>query len=68
MKDLHNKHCIRKSLVLTLVKQRQSFIEPCFIMLITIICLLMGKKADTFKADTENVNFPSQFCLGSISE
>ena len=37
-------------------------------MLIIVICLLMGKKADTFKADTENVNFPSQFCLGSISE
>ena len=30
-------------------------------MLITFICLLMGKKADTFKADTENVNFLLNF-------
>ena len=37
-------------------------------MLITVICLLTGKKADMFKADTENVNFPSHFCLGNISE
>ena len=68
MKDLHNKHCIKKSLVFALVKQRQNFIWACFIMLITVICLLTGKKADMFKADTENVNFPSHFCLGNISE
>ena len=37
-------------------------------MLITAICLLMGKKADMFKADSENVNFSSQFCLGSMSQ
>ena len=36
------------------------------IMLI-VICLLMEKKSFKFKADDKNVNFPFQFCLGSIS-
>ena len=33
---------------------------------ISIICFLM-KTIFKFKADNKNVNFPSQFCLGSIS-
>ena len=27
----------------------------------------MEKKSLNFKADNKNINFPSQFCLGSIS-
>ena len=27
-----------------------------------------GKEISKFKADNENVNFPTQFCLGSISD
>ena len=37
-------------------------------MLIVVICLLMEKKyLIKFKDDNKNVNFPTQFCLGSIS-
>ena len=35
-------------------------------MLIAIIFLLI-EKVFKFKADNKNVNFPTQFCLGSIS-
>ena len=27
-----------------------------------------GKEISKFKADNKNVNFPTQFCLGSISD
>ena len=37
------------------------------IILIIAICLLTEKKYFKFKADNKNVNFPGQFCLGSIS-
>ena len=30
--------------------------------------LVNGKELFKFKADTRNVNFPTQFCLGSISD
>ena len=36
-------------------------------MLIIVICVLMEKKPFKFKAENKNVNFPTQFCLGSIS-
>ena len=36
-------------------------------MLIIVISLLM-EKILKFKADNKNVNFPTQFCLGSISD
>ena len=36
-------------------------------MLIMVICFLMEKKVFKFKADNKNVNFSTQFCLGSIS-
>ena len=29
--------------------------------------LVNGKEIFKFKADNKNVNFPTQFCLGSIS-
>ena len=32
-----------------------------------IICVLMKKKIYKFKADKKNVNFPTQCCLGSLS-
>ena len=34
---------------------------------ILVICLLTETKSLKFKADNGNVNFPIQFCLGSIS-
>ena len=36
-------------------------------MLIIVICLLMERKYLNFKPTIKNVNFPTQFCLGSIS-
>ena len=30
--------------------------------------LVNGKERIKFKADNKNVNFPTQFCLGSISD
>ena len=36
-------------------------------MLIIVICLLMEKKSLNLKVDNKNVNFPTQFCLGSTS-
>ena len=36
-------------------------------MLIIVICLLMEKKSLSLKGDNENVNFPTQFCFGNIS-
>ena len=36
-------------------------------MLVIVICLLVEKKSLNLKPKTNNVNFPTQFCLGSIS-
>ena len=36
--------------------------------LIIVICLLMEKNAFKFRADNRNVNFPTQFRLGSITD
>ena len=58
----------KKSLVLILVKQTQNISWGYNIMLIIVICLLMKKKSFEFKANTKNVNFPTQYCLGSISK
>ena len=44
-----------KSLVLILVKQIQSFL------------FVNGKEIYKFKANNKNINFPTQFCLGSKS-
>ena len=44
----------RKSLVLTLVKQRKNFAQGCIAVVIMVIFLITGKKS-------------TQFCLGSIS-
>ena len=37
-----------------------------FCFMIVVICLLMKKKIFKFKAESRNVNFPTQFCLGSM--
>ena len=55
----------RKNLALILVNQTQNFVWVYIIMLIIVICLLMENKSFKFKDD--NVNFLTQFCLGSIS-
>ena len=39
----------RKSLVLTLIKQRENFVQVCIIMLIAVICLLMVEKSINLK-------------------
>ena len=36
-------------------------------MLVIVICLLMEKKSLSLKPTKKNVNFPTQFCLGSSS-
>ena len=57
----------RKLLVLILVKSRQTFAWVYIIRVIIVICLLMKNKYFKFKADNKNVNFPTEFCLGSVS-
>ena len=57
----------RKSLVLTLLKQIQNFVWILTIMLIIVNCLLMEKKSLNYKVHDKNINFPTQFCLQSIS-
>ena len=56
----------RKSLSLVLVRQKQNFTSVYITFMIIVICLLTKKKS-VFKADNNNVIFPTQFCLGSIS-
>ena len=36
-------------------------------MLIIVIFFVNGKEIFKFKTDNKNVNFPTQFCLGSVS-
>ena len=42
-----------------LVHQKKNFV--------LILLFVNGKEIFKFKADSKNVNFPAQFCLGSIS-
>ena len=53
-------------LVLILVKLTQNFNRGCIIMLIIVISV-NGKEIFKFKAHKKNFNFPTWFCLGSIS-
>ena len=54
--------CQIKSLVLIILNQKQNFAWVCIIILIIVTCLLIEKKSLNL-----NVNFPTQFRLGSIS-
>ena len=56
-----------KSLLLILVNKTQNLSGVCIIMLVIVIFFVNGKGIFKFKADNENVNFITQFCLGSIS-
>ena len=56
-----------KSLLLILVNKTQNLSWVCIIMLVIVIFFVNGKGIFKFKADNENVNFITQFCLGSIS-
>ena len=56
-----------KSLLLILVNKTQNLSWVCNIMLVVVIFFVNGKGIFKFKADNENVNFITQFCLGSIS-
>lgn len=57
----------RKSLVLNLEKQRQNFPWVCILMLIVAIYSLT-EKIYKFKADNKDVDFPTKFHFGDISE
>ena len=52
---------LEKSLVLILVKQRQNYAWACITMVITVICLLTGKKSirlkQIIKMPTFQINF-----------
>ena len=67
----------RKTLVLSLVKQTQSFVKwlqrdsakfclSLYYNADNSYLFVNGKEIFKFKADNKNVNFPAQFCLGSI--
>ena len=56
-----------KSLLLILVNKTQNLSWVCIIMLVIVIFFVNRKGIFKFKADNENVNFITQFCLGSIS-
>ena len=58
-----------KSLILTLVKERQNVAWVYIILVIIFICLLTEKKSVYLKIknDTKNFNFLTQFCLVSMS-
>ena len=49
------------------MKQKQNFAWVYIILLIIVICLLIEKKSLSLKPTRKNVNFPTQFCLGNIS-
>ena len=57
-----------KSLVLTLVKQTRNFASVYMIMVIYSYLFVNGKEIFKVKADNKNVNYPTQFCLWSISD
>ena len=52
----------KKNLILILVKQKQRFANDDYTYL-----FVNGKEIYKFQAGNKNVNFPSQFFLGSIS-
>ena len=51
----------KKSLVLTLVMQRQNFACVC-------ITIVINKEVYKFKADKKKINFLTQFCPRTISD
>ena len=55
-----------KSLALTLIRQRQNFAWVYIIMAYSYL-FVNGNEILKFKSDNENVNFLTQFCIGSIS-
>ena len=57
----------RKRLVLILVKQTQNFAPVCITTAAIVVYLLMAKKLLTLKSIKNNVNFPIQSYLESIS-
>ena len=46
----------------------KSFVSVCIIMLKIFIFFVNGKEIFKFKADSKNVNFPTRFFLGGISD
>ena len=57
----------RKNIVLILLKQTQNFAWVYVIIFIIVNIFVNEKEVFKFKADNRNVNFRTQFCLGSIS-
>ena len=56
-----------KNLVLILVKQRQNFVLSLHYNADNSCLFVNRKEIFKLKADSKNVNFLTQFCLGSIS-
>ena len=44
----------------------QNFVWVCIITLIIVICLLIEKKTLTLRSTIKALDFPTQFCLGSM--
>ena len=57
----------RKSFVLTLLKQAQNLFFSFYYNADNSYLLFNGKEIFEFQTANKNVNFPIQFCLGSIS-
>ena len=64
MEDLAHQ---RKNLVLILVNQTQNFFLSLHYNADNSNLYVNGKEIFKFKADNKNINFPTQFCLRSIS-
>ena len=57
----------KKSLILLLLKQTKKFVLSLHYNADNSYLFVNGKEIFKFKAANKNVNFPTQFCLGSIS-
>ena len=53
--------------MLTVLKQIENLAWVCIMMMILVIYSIMGKEFIKFAIDNENIDFPTQFCLGNIS-
>ena len=57
----------KRSLILILLKQKQKFCLRLHYIADNSYLFANGKEIFKFKTDNENVNFPTQFCHGNLS-
>ena len=57
----------KKKINISFTKANKKLCLSLHIMLIIVIFLLIEKKS-LFRTDNKNVKFPTQFCLGSVSD